>query len=149
MKKHALLILIPIALIVCFFAFYKLEFIQDLVHPKSQPAQMTGNTADLVTFSIKPGDTVSGKMSAEGTISGSYFFEGNIVVDILDSDKNIVKVGSGTATTDWTTDGPVTFTTTLDFTWVDGDTAYIRIKNDNESGDPARDKFIDIPVVLE
>ena len=150
MKKHAFLILIPVALVVCFFAFRNLQFVQSWVDtPKPKPAEMTGSTADLISFSVKPGDTVAGKIEAEGVISGGYFFEGNIVVNILDANKNILKRGSGTATTDWMTDGPVTFTTTLDFTWVDGDTAFIRIANDNPSGDSAKDKFVDIPVVLE
>src|SRR6185436_18997851 len=49
--------------------------------------EILGNKADLVSFSIKPGDKVSGKVTATGSVKGGYFFEANIGVNILGANK--------------------------------------------------------------
>lgn len=108
--------------------------------------QISGNTADLVSFSIHPGADVSGIIDAAGSVRGGYFFEGNIVVKVLDAKKNVLKSGNGTATTDWMTADPVSFTTTVDFAGLPAGDGFIRLQNDNPSGDPANEKHIDIPI---
>ena len=112
-------------------------------------AAISGDTANFVAFSIAPGATVSGPVTATGIIKGAYFFEANIRVNILDANKVLLKAGHGTATTDWMTSDAVSFTTNLDFTGIPSGNGYIRIMNDNPSGDPVNDKFIDIPVVFQ
>lgn len=112
--------------------------------------EILGNKEDLISFSVKPGQVVFGKMKATGTISGGYFIEANVLINILDANKNILKRGYGTATTDWMTADPVTFTVTIDFTGLNNGPAYIEIKNDDPSdgeGGPA--KKILIPVIIE
>lgn len=110
---------------------------------------VTGNKDDLVLFSIAPGSKVSGTMTATGSVKNAYFFEANIGVNILDANKNLLKAGNGTATTDWMTSGPVSFTTSLNFTGLPAGPGFIEIKNDNPSGDPTKDKSIFIPVVIQ
>lgn len=111
--------------------------------------QVTGNKEDLILFSIKPGQEVSSKMTATGSIKGAYFFEANIGINVLDANKKLLRAGSGMATTDWMTSGPVTFTTNLDFTGLPQGSAFIEIHNDNASGLPENDKSILIPVVIK
>ena len=111
--------------------------------------QTIGGTGDLVAFSISPGSKISGKVVAIGRIQGGYFFEGNIMVKILDANKNLLKTGNGTATSDWMTVKPVAFTATVDVTGIPSGPGYIRLENDNPSGDPAKDKYIDIPVTFQ
>jgi len=108
-----------------------------------------GNKSDLVSFSIPVGSTVSGTQIATGTVQGGYFFEGNIIVRILDGSKTVLRNTYGTATTSWMTAGPVSFTTNLDFTGLTTGPGYIELYNDNTSGLPENDKFILIPVVIQ
>ena len=110
--------------------------------------EITGNKDDLVNFSVKPGDSVSGILYLTGSVKNAYFFEGNIKVDLLDTNKNIMKSGFGTATTEWTTTDPVSFTSTIDSTGLIGP-GFILIQNDDPSGGeggPAKQIFI--PVVF-
>jgi len=112
--------------------------------------EVFGNKDDLISFSIEPGQKVSGKMTITGEIKGGYFFEGNILVSILDSNKNVLINGYGTATTDWMTASPVPFTASIDFTGLTQGKAYIEIQNDDPSGGeggPA--KKILIPVIIK
>ncbi len=121
-----------------------------VITPPPKPAPLiTGDTANLVSFSIAPGQQVSGTMTATGTLTGAYFFEANIRVNILDANKVALKQSYGTATTDWMTSGPISFTTNLDFTGIPAGNGFVRLMNDNPSGDPANDKYIDIPVVFQ
>lgn len=109
-------------------------------------SEVTGNKDDLVSFSVKAGSDVSGVLYLTGSIKNAYFFEGNIKVDLLDANKNIMKSGFGTATTEWTTTDPVSFTSTIDSTGLIG-AGYILIQNDDPSGGeggPAKKIFIPI-----
>lgn len=112
-------------------------------------ASISGDTTNFLSFSIAPGATVSGVMPATGTLTGAYFFEANMVVQILDANKNLIKSAPGTATTDWMTSDAVSFTTVLDFTGIPAGMGYIRLHNDNASGLPENDRYIDIPVVFQ
>lgn len=117
---------------------------------QEQIISVTGpNKEDLLALSIAPGSTVTGEFVLEGIVKNAYFFEGNISVDLLDANQNILKVGNGTATTDWMTVEPVTFTANLDATGLSGP-GYIKIQNDDPSdgeGGPA--KIILVPVVFQ
>ena len=113
------------------------------------PPAVSGNGGDLVSFSIIPGAHVHGILSYRGTLKGSYFFEANVRIMILDANKNVLKSSNAVAKTDWMTEGPVDFEGNIDFTGLPAGAGYFRIANDNPSGDPIRDKFIDIPIVIE
>lgn len=109
-----------------------------------------GNRDDLVFLSIVPNTKVSGVLNLEGEVKGGYFFEGNILVNILDKDKNILREEHGTATTDWMTVEPVSFTAKIDLSGLEKGTAYLEIKQDDpsggESGKPI--KSILIPIII-
>lgn len=115
--------------------------------------QIEGNKEDLVSFSIKPGQEVSGKMKVTGTIKGGYFFEGNLPMIILDVNKNITMYGPGhaTATTDWMTAGPVSFETEVDFSIIPKGDAYIKIIQDDPSGGESGliVRSIIIPIIIK
>lgn len=108
-----------------------------------------GNKDDLVFFSIVPNTKVHGILSYRGQVKGGYFFEGNIVINILDMNKKVLKNSNAMATTEWTTSGPVSFEGNVDFTNVKKGPAYFEIHNDNASGLPENDKSILIPIVIE
>ncbi len=111
--------------------------------------EILGNKESLISFSVRPGQVVSGKMEVTGTISGGYFFEANVLINILDANKNVLKNGHGTTTADWMTASPVPFKASIDFTGLAQGNAYIEIQNDDPSGGeggPA--KKILIPVII-
>ncbi len=118
--------------------------------PTSSVSQ--GNIEDLIALSLQPGQRVSGKMSVTGTIKGGYFFEGSFPVGILNAQKQPTTYGPGyaTATTDWMTAGPVSFSFDLDLTQVPPGQYYIKFAQDDpsggESGKPIRSILIPITV---
>lgn len=112
--------------------------------------QVLGNQSDLVSFSVDPGEKVSGVLTVAGSVKGGYFFEGNILLNILDVNKEVIREGNGNAKTDWMTTEPVGFDGVLDFTKLPKGPAYIEIQNDDPSdgeGGPA--KKILIPIIIE
>jgi hypothetical protein len=111
--------------------------------------QVEGHKDDLISFSILPHSEVKGLISYRGVIKGAYFFEANILINILDSNKHVLKKSNAMATTDWMTIEPVSFEGNIDFSGVPKGPAYIEIHNDNASGLPENDKSILIPVVIK
>jgi len=110
--------------------------------------KVIGNDKNLISLSIDPGSEVSGIMMITGSAPGNYFFEGNILVNILNSDKELLKSGNGNAKTDWMTTGQVGFDAVLDFSDLKKGEAYIEIHNDNASGLPENDKSVLIPIII-
>src|SRR3989338_6061022 len=114
--------------------------------------EILGNKDDLVSFSISPGQEMSGVQKITGVIKGAYFFEGEMSFGI--KGQTIIKTmsephGFATATTDWMTGDPVSFETTIDFSNFSKGPAYIEIHNDNASGLPEYNKSILIPIIIE
>ncbi len=108
-----------------------------------------GNKDDLIAFSIAPGTKVHGVISYRGVIKNGYFFEANILINILDMNKNVIKASNAVAKDDWMTSGPVNFEGNIDFTNLAKGPAYFEIHNDNASGLKENDKSILIPIIIE
>lgn len=120
------------------------------VPPQEQTVSVvSGKAEDLVSFSLSPGATVSGSFTVTGVVRNAYFFEGNILINILDADKQVLKKGRGTATSDWMTTGPVSFTAVIDVTGLQTGNGFIQISNDNPSGDSTKDRSIYMPVIIQ
>lgn len=127
---------------------------QTVVIDKTMPnvenkGMILGNKDDLVAFSISPNTKVHGVVSYRGIIKGGYFFEGNILINILDSNKKAVVKSNAVAKTDWMTVEPVEFEGNIDFSKAPKGVAYVEIHNDNPSGLAEHDKSILIPVIVE
>lgn len=116
---------------------------------KTHP-DILGNKEDLEYFSIWPWTSLGAEpVIYAGTVKGGYFFEGNIIVNILDQEKKLLKSGHATATTNWMTSEPVGFEGELDLVGLpSGGVYYIEIHNDNASGLPENDKSILIPIII-
>lgn len=125
------------------------EIIDETMPSISNKELILGNKADIVSFSIFPNSKVSGLVSYRGSVKGGYFFEGNILINVLDSNKKVLIKSNALATTNWMTSEPVSFEGYLDFSKVSKGSAYIEIHNDNASGLPENDKSILIPVIIE
>ncbi len=122
-----------------------LEKQADNYHPRNKQII---SESDLVSFSILPNSAVHGVISYRGIIKNNYFFEGNIRINILNMNKQILKESHATATTDWMTSGPVSFEGVIDLSMLPKGPAYMEIHNDNPSGLPENDKSILIPIVI-
>jgi hypothetical protein len=112
--------------------------------------RILGNRADLIASSIWPNAEVGpGILSYRGSVKGGYFFEANLLINILDTNKKVLKSSNAVATSDWMTSLPVSFEGNIDFTGLPAGPAYFQIHNDNASGLPANDKSILIPIVIK
>jgi len=108
-----------------------------------------GNKEDLLFFSIPPLSEVNGLVSYNGEIKGGYFFEGNILINILDINKNILKTSYATAKGNWMTKEPVLFEGSIDFLDLPMGRAYIEIQNDNPGApNEGISKRILIPIII-
>jgi hypothetical protein len=112
-------------------------------------SSISGNKEDLLSFSIWPNTKVHGVVSYRGSIKGGYFFEGNILINILDSQKKNILKSNAPAKGEWMTSGPVEFEGNIDFSKLPKGEAYIEIHNDNVSGLAENDKSVLVPVVIE
>lgn len=126
--------------------------IENVIDKTQEPMQnkegISGNKDDLISFSIAPYTKVHGILSYRGVIKGGYFFEGNILINILDKNKKVLKRSNAVAKTDWMTTEPVNFEGNIDFTGLPKGPAYFEIHNDNASGLREDDKFVSIPIIV-
>lgn len=111
--------------------------------------QIIGDKDNLIAFSIWPNSKVHGVVSYRGVIKGGYFFEGNILIGIVDLNKKVILQSNGIAKSDWMTSGPVSFEGNIDFSKVTAGPAYLEIHNDNASGLPENNKSILIPIIID
>ena len=117
--------------------------------PMTTKEGILGNKDDLISFSVVPFTKVHGILSYRGVIKGGYFFEGNILINIIDLNKKVLKASNAVATTEWTTASPVDFEGNIDFSKLPKGPAYIQIHNDNASGLSQYDKFVSVPIIIE
>ena len=144
-----LIFLLSLDICALHYKIQKIDTFVDRVETAPAPKHHIEEPSDLLSFSVKPWGTVSGGMNLNGIVQGGYFNEGNVLINVIDPDKQVLKAGHGTATTDWMSAGPVSFVATVDFTGIRKGPAYIEIKRDNASGLPENDKSVTIPVVIQ
>lgn len=121
----------------------------------STPVGEKAGIDDLITVDTPlKGAVVSSPLTVTGSARGNWYFEASAPVVLTDWDGKIIAQGHIEAQGDWMTSDFVPFKATLTFTTpAAGDPAVNRgtliLKNDNPSGDPARDKAVEIPVVFK
>ena len=158
MKKNQIILGIIVVILIAFGAYYagSKNDKEDLEENSSNNSteeiyisrEIEGNKDDLVSFSVQPNQEVSGVLNFNGSVKNAYFFEANILVNILDENKNLLKAWHGNATTDWMTVEPVSFEGNIDLIGLPTGPGYIQIANDNPSDMRENDKFIYIPVII-
>jgi hypothetical protein len=154
-KLNTALLLVLIILMIFALRIMREEpekYLPDLAKDKLENTAfygVLGNKDDLVFFTILPNTKVHGILSYRGQVKGGYFFEANILINILDMNKKVLKNTNAVAKSDWMTAGPVDFEGYVDFTNLPKGPAYFEIHNDNASGLPENDKSILIPIVIE
>jgi hypothetical protein len=109
------------------------------VHTSTLGVQMTV-TAPLANA------VVTSPLSVAGSVSGTWMFEANFGVKLLDANRKLIVQSHATAEGDWMTSDPVPFSATLTFTAPASDTGVLVLENANASGDPAKADSVEIPV---
>ncbi len=146
-------IIVGIAIAVAGFLAFSFLLPQTANAPKDGTATTTVTTIgipDLITVdSPVKNAKVSSPVTITGTARGTWYFEASFPVEILNQSGTVIGQGHGEAQGDWMTENFVPFKAVVTFTSPGaGQSGTIRIKNDNPSGDPARDKHVDLPVTF-
>lgn len=103
--------------------------------------------ADAVVFeNIQAGQLVTGPLEVRGKALGTWFFEANIGLRLLDGNGKEVVRGHAEAGSDWMTTELVPFKGTLMFGAPATQTGFIEIQKDNPSGLPENDGSARVPV---
>lgn len=103
-------------------------------------------TKFLVVDSPHIGQTVSSPLTITGQISGSWSFEGQFTVMIIDSDSVIIADEPATLQGDWMTVDLVPFEVTLEFDPGDSEEGKIIFTKANPSGLPENDESINMNI---
>ncbi len=110
--------------------------------------------ADLIVVdSPKPGDTISSTtVTITGKARGTWYFEASFPIEVEANTfggSEIIGQGHAEAQGNWMTEDFVPFTATIKLSKAPEKSQVVLVlKNDNPSGDPARDLKLRIPVVL-
>ncbi len=120
--------------------------------PTDSTATTTPDTSSqlsdtIVVTSPAVHGTITSPLSITGKARGTWYFEASAPVALLDSNGSIIAQGTITAQGDWMTTDFVPFTGSLSFPpQAAGSVGTLVLTNDNPSGDPAKQKTLDIPV---
>ncbi len=105
---------------------------------------------DLITVQLPyPGAVVGKQFSVLGKARGSWYFEASFPVKVLDKNGNVLAQTPAQAQGDWMTTEFVPFKADLTVPQSYIGPATLVLKNDNPSGDPARDKSLSFPITIE
>ena len=111
----------------------------------------TPGLSDLIVVnSPKAGGPVSSTtLTVAGKARGTWYFEASFPIQIKNASGTVIAQGPAQAQGDWMTADFVPFAATLSYpAQPAGSHGTIVFKNDNPSGDPARDKSLEVPVVF-
>lgn len=115
----------------------------------SSTLNLEGNTAstnEIVVTSPAVNAKISSPLTVTGKALGNWYFEASAPVLVYDSKGVLLGQGPLKAVGDWMTTNFVNFTGSITFTKPSTTTGYVVFKNDNPSGDPARSKYLVVPV---
>ncbi len=113
----------------------------------SQASVLPAAISDLITVNEPlPGEKIASPLTISGKARGTWYFEASAPVELRDASGTVIGHGTIRAQGDWMTTEYVPFTVTLTFTAPATHTGTLVLKNDNPSGDPAKQKELDIPV---
>ena len=93
---------------------------------------------------------VTSPITITGSARGTWYFEASFPIELRDASGKIIAQHYAEAQSDWMTENFVPFKASLTYpAQPAGSTGTLVLKNDNPSGDPARDKKVEIPIVFQ
>ena len=90
----------------------------------------------------------SSPLEISGEIVGNWTFEATFVLQLLDSNKDIIISKPIMVQGDWMTTNKVPFETIINFPEVNAQKGYLRFIKDNPSDIPEFDDHLDIPIFI-
>lgn len=97
----------------------------------------------------QPGQEINSPYTITGRARGTWFFEGDFPIFLVDAENNEITVAIALAQEDWMTEEFVNFKAELIFEKPKLKKAFLRFQRSNPSGKPEFDEFIQIPVTLK
>jgi len=153
MKKNKLLLFLAVLVIMSagVYLFTKKSVVAPSVNNGNEKPPVTQRPyKDLIQVgSPLAGETVGSPLIVSGIAKGSWYFEASFPIRLLDASGKELAVVAAQAQGNWMTENFVPFIATLNFELGDvGDVkeGKLVLANDNPSGLPENDKFIEIPV---
>jgi hypothetical protein len=152
MKKKYVFIIFVVIIVIITVSVYLLSLNRKVCWPDcgemtDQDREILRMQDQIVLLSPKSGDTISSPVTIKGEARGTWYFEASFPIVIVNWDGLIIGEGIAQAQSDWMTEDFVPFEAVVNFeTPSYSDRGAIILKNDNPSGDPARDKAIEVPI---
>jgi hypothetical protein len=106
-------------------------------------------TEDIIVFSPTENQEVHSPIQITGKAKGNWYFEASFPIQLVDLNGKVIATAIGQAQTDWMTTDYVDFKAEISYSATSTGRALLILKNDNPSGDPARDKSKIIPIILK
>ena len=105
-------------------------------------------TLAVATSSLRSDMVVASPLALEGTVTGGgWFFEATFPIEIIAADgRTVLATTTARAEADWASTGTVPWSAVLVFNAPHGSSGYVLFKNDNPSGDPSKEKTLQVPV---
>ena len=96
--------------------------------------------------SPRPNQTISSPLIIQGEARGTWFFEGDFPVYLLDDNRKELEIGIAHSESDWMTEDFVPFKAKIEFQQPKTKTGVLIFKKDNPSGLPEHDDELRMPV---
>ena len=116
--------------------------------PSAEPQLQTHGDIQYIITSPAPNEIMTSPYTIEGEISGSWYFEGQFLLELWTSDGVLLAQGIATAQEAWMTEDLVPFTSTLTYTLSESAEGTLILNKDNPSGLPENDDQITISVTV-
>lgn len=104
---------------------------------------------DIRINSLKSGDTISSPLTITGEAKGTWYFEADFPIFLLDENGDYLTVVIAQAQSDWMTEDFVPFKAQMEFNVPKTMNGTLIFRKDNPSGLPEFDDEFTIPVIIE
>lgn len=101
---------------------------------------------NIKVFSVEPEKEISSPVLVEGEAIGTWFFEGDFLIKIIDDQENVLGISYAQAQGEWMTEELVPFKGIIDFKIGENTKGFLILSKDNPSNDPELDEEMRIPV---
>ena len=121
--------------------------------PQSSEAPTTEFTSpggiSLTIVTPRQGAAVTSPLEVAGRVPGSWSFEADFPIEVLDADRKPVGEGHATVKGDWMTEDDVDFAGTIEFTAPSTPKGFLVLRKANPSGETDQDDAVEVPITFE
>ncbi len=111
--------------------------------------RLRSTNSDIRVANVQVNQTVTSPSLIIGEAKGTWYFEADFPIYLLDDEGNEIAVAIAIAQDDWMTEDFVPFKAKLDFDADEGGWGTLVFKKDNPSGISEHDDELRIPVLIE